>query len=138
MSLLDDLNPQQREAVTTINGPLLVLAGPGSGKTRVITTRIAFMVEQGIPAYRILAMTFTNKAAGEMRARVDKLVPGSQMHISTFHSFGAWLMRREAEVLGFAKDFSIYDTDDRDSLIKRLMKELNIDSAFVTAICPNA
>ncbi len=133
MSLLENLNPQQREAVTTINGPLLVIAGPGSGKTRVITTRIAYMIEQGIPPYRILAMTFTNKAAGEMRARVEKLVPGSQMHISTFHSFGAWLMRREAEVLGFQKDFSIYDTDDRDSLIKRLMKELNIDSAFVTA-----
>ena len=133
MSMLDALNDAQREAVTTIHGPLLVLAGPGSGKTRVITTRIAYMIEQGISPYRILAMTFTNKAAGEMKSRVDKLAPGANVQISTFHSFGAWLMRREAEHLGFAKDFSIYDTDDRDSLIRRLMKELNIDSAFVTA-----
>lgn len=133
MSLLDALNDQQREAVTTIQGPLLVLAGPGSGKTRVITTRIAWMIEQGIPPYRILAMTFTNKAAGEMKARVEKLAPGSNVQISTFHSFGAWLLRREAEHLGFAQDFSIYDTDDRESLIRRLMKDLSIDSAFVTA-----
>ncbi|MCC6574777.1 MAG: UvrD-helicase domain-containing protein [Planctomycetes bacterium] len=133
MGLLDDLNEQQREAVTSIHGPLLVVAGPGSGKTRVITARIAYMIEQGVPPWRILAMTFTNKAAGEMKARVQRLVTNADVYVSTFHSFGAWLMRREAETLGYAKDFSIYDTDDRDSLIRRLMREANIDSSFVTA-----
>lgn len=133
MDLLANLNPEQREAVTTIEGPLLVLAGPGSGKTRVITTRIAHMMQQGIPGWKILAMTFTNKAAAEMRRRVEKFHPVEDLQISTFHSFGAWLMRREAQHLGYNRDFSIYDTDDRDSLIRRIMKELNIDSAFVTA-----
>ncbi|MBZ0135849.1 MAG: UvrD-helicase domain-containing protein [Planctomycetes bacterium] len=133
MDLLQHLNPEQREAVTTIDGPLLVLAGPGSGKTRVITTRIAHMLQQGIPGWKILAMTFTNKAAAEMRRRVEQFHPLGELQISTFHSFGAWLMRREAGHLGYQRDFSIYDTDDRDSLVRRIMKELKIDSAFVTA-----
>lgn len=133
MSLLDDLNPEQLVAVTTLDGPLLVLAGPGSGKTRVITSRIAHMLDSGIQPWRILAMTFTNKAAAEMRTRVARFHPIDELHVSTFHSFGAWLLRREADRLGFSRDFSIYDTDDRESLIRSIMKELKIDSAFVTA-----
>ena len=132
MDLLEKLNPQQRDAVTTISGPLLVVAGPGSGKTRVITTRIAYMIDQGISAWNILAMTFTNKAAAEMRRRVEQFYPVKDLQISTFHSFGAWLMRREATALGYNSDFSIYDTDDRDSMVRRIMKELKIDSAFIT------
>jgi DNA helicase-2/ATP-dependent DNA helicase PcrA len=132
MDLLEHLNPQQREAVTTIDGPLLVVAGPGSGKTRVITTRLAYMLQQGIAGWCILAMTFTNKAAAEMRRRVEKFAPVEELQISTFHSFGAWLLRREAQHIGYSRDFSIYDTDDRDSLVRRIMKELKIDSAFVS------
>jgi DNA helicase II / ATP-dependent DNA helicase PcrA len=132
MDLLASLNPEQRVAVTTIEGPLLVVAGPGSGKTRVITTRIAWMIDQGIADWRILAMTFTNKAAAEMRRRVEDVHPGHDARVSTFHSFGAWLLRREGEALGYGRDFSIYDTDDRDSLIRRVMKDQRIDSAFVT------
>ena len=130
---LEMLNDAQREAVTHLHGPMLVVAGPGSGKTRVITTRIAWMIEQGIQPWKILALTFTNKAAGEMRARVEQHYPQGEFRISTFHSFGAWLLRREAEVLGFTRNFSIYDTDDRNALIKRIMDELKIDSAFVRA-----
>ena len=132
MDLLDKLNPEQREAVSTISGPLLVVAGPGSGKTRVITTRIAYMLAHGVAAWNILAMTFTNKAAAEMRRRVEQFYPVKDLQISTFHSFGAWLMRREADHLGYNRDFSIYDTDDRDSLVRRIMKELKIDSAFIS------
>ncbi|MCC6466535.1 MAG: UvrD-helicase domain-containing protein [Planctomycetes bacterium] len=131
MDLLEHLNPQQREAVTCIDGPLLVLAGPGSGKTRVITTRVAWMIGQGVPAWHILAMTFTNKAAGEMRQRVENLCPATEAQISTFHSFGAWLLRREAEQAGLDRGFSIYDGDDRTSLIRTVMKEAGIDSAVV-------
>ena len=133
MDLLDGLNPEQRDAVTCIQGPLLVLAGPGSGKTRVITTRVAFMIASGIQPWHVLAMTFTNKAAGEMRHRVEQWYPGTEAQISTFHSFGAWLLRRESEALGFGRDFTIYDTDDRVSVIRRIMRESNIDSAFVSA-----
>ncbi|MCA8914839.1 MAG: UvrD-helicase domain-containing protein [Planctomycetes bacterium] len=132
MDLLEKLNPEQREAVSTISGPLLVVAGPGSGKTRVITTRIAYMLAHGVAAWNILAMTFTNKAATEMRRRVEQFYPVKDLQISTFHSFGAWLMRREADHLGYNRDFSIYDTDDRDSLVRRIMKELKIDSAFIS------
>lgn len=132
MSLLDDLNPEQRAAVTQIEGPLLVVAGPGSGKTRVITARVAYMIDQGISPRDVLAMTFTNKAAAEMRDRVARYQPVDALKICTFHSFGAWLMRREAEVLGFRPDFSIYDTDDRASLIKRSMKRRKIDKSVVT------
>ncbi|MCB9893646.1 MAG: UvrD-helicase domain-containing protein [Planctomycetes bacterium] len=132
MDLLEKLNPQQREAVTSIEGPLLVVAGPGSGKTRVITTRIAYMLANGIAAWNILAMTFTNKAAAEMRRRVEQFYPVKDLQISTFHSFGAWLMRREADHLGYNRDFSIYDADDRDSLVRRIMKELKIDNAFIS------
>jgi DNA helicase-2/ATP-dependent DNA helicase PcrA len=118
------LNPAQREAVDHVHGPMLVLAGAGSGKTRVLTTRIATLIERhGVPPDRIFAVTFTNKAAGEMKARIGRLLgrDPSGLWIGTFHSLSARLLRREAELLGFTRQFTIYDEDDRLSLIKRLM-----------------
>ncbi len=132
---LASLNPEQRSAVVHRGGPLLVLAGAGSGKTRVIVHRIASLVEEGIPPWSILAVTFTNKAAGELRERVGRLLGGtgpsatpdrsaaSDVRCSTFHSFGASLLRREAEAVGLTRDFTIYDEDDQLSLAKRLLRE---------------
>ncbi len=123
---LDTLNPPQREAVEHVHGPLLVVAGAGSGKTRVLTARIARLIDQaGVPPYRIFAVTFTNKAAGEMKTRVGTLLgqDPSGLWIGTFHSLSARLLRREAEALGFTRQFTIYDEDDRLSLIKRLMEQ---------------
>ena len=120
---LDSLNPPQREAVEHVHGPLLVVAGAGSGKTRVLTMRIARLIDQaGVPASRIFAVTFTNKAAGEMKERVGRLLgqDPSGLWIGTFHSLSARLLRREAEALGFTRQFTIYDEDDRLSLIRRL------------------
>jgi DNA helicase-2/ATP-dependent DNA helicase PcrA len=120
------LNPAQLEAVEHVHGPLLVLAGAGSGKTRVLTTRIAVLIDRhGVPPERIFAVTFTNKAAGEMKERVAKLLDRdpSGLWIGTFHSLSARLLRREAELLGFTRQFTIYDEDDRLSLIKRLMDQ---------------
>jgi DNA helicase-2/ATP-dependent DNA helicase PcrA len=135
---LTNLNPQQREAVTHGDGPLLVLAGAGSGKTRVITYRIAYLIgEMKVPASRILAVTFTNKAASEMLSRVERLVPdiGGQSHykpwIGTFHSTSLRMLRRFADRLGYTKSFTVYDTSDQLTLIKRCMRELNVsDEAF--------
>ncbi|MBK5259963.1 MAG: UvrD-helicase domain-containing protein [Thermoanaerobaculia bacterium] len=131
---LTGLNKEQREAVTHGTGPLLVLAGAGSGKTRVITHRIAWLIgELGIPASRILAVTFTNKAAGEMLSRVEYLVPniGGKPWIGTFHSTSLRMLRRHADRLGFTKSFAVYDTADQLTLIRRCMRELNInDEAF--------
>lgn len=123
MNYLDGLNEQQYKAVTYEGGPLLLLAGAGSGKTRVITTRIAYLIEHlGISPYSILAVTFTNKAAGEMRDRVSSMVPGAEnVMIKTFHSFGAWLLRRNGESLGLSSSFSIYDDDDVNSLLKTIV-----------------
>src|SRR6187455_492985 len=97
--LLDDLTPAQREAVTHFDGPLLILAGAGSGKTRVITRRVVYLLQEGVKPYNVLAITFTNKAAGEMRQRVEALVPNSRLWISTFHSLGARLLRQYADRL---------------------------------------
>jgi len=125
--ILTDLNPPQREAVETVDGPLLILAGAGSGKTRVVTRRIAYLIARGVRPWQILAITFTNKAAGEMRRRVDELVGASGAWISTFHSFCARLLRREAPVLGLSPEFSIYDEDDSLSLLREIVKELQFD-----------
>src|SRR5436305_13291280 len=100
VDLLGDLTPAQAEAVTHYEGPLLILAGAGSGKTRVITRRVAWLLRQGVRPYNILAITFTNKAAGEMRQRVEALVPDSRVPMSTFHSLGARLLRRHGQRLG--------------------------------------
>jgi DNA helicase II / ATP-dependent DNA helicase PcrA len=125
-ALEQPLNPAQREAVEHVHGPLLVLAGAGSGKTRVLTMRIAALIDRhGVPPERIFAVTFTNKAAGEMKHRIGQLLnrDPSGLWIGTFHSLSARLLRREAELLGFSRQFTIYDEDDRLGLIKRLMDQ---------------
>ena len=124
------LNPMQMEAVEHTEGPLLILAGAGSGKTRVLTHRIASLIrDKGVNPWNIMAITFTNKAAGEMRERVDKIVGyGSErIWVSTFHSSCVRILRRHAERLGYANNFAIYDTDDQKSLIKDIMKRLQMD-----------
>jgi DNA helicase-2/ATP-dependent DNA helicase PcrA len=131
---LSNLNPQQRDAVIHEGGPLLVLAGAGSGKTRVITYRIAWLIgERGVNPANILAVTFTNKAANEMLSRVERLVPsgGYRPWIGTFHSTSLRILRRYADRLGFTKSFAVYDTADQLTLIRRCMKELSVsDEAF--------
>lgn len=126
---LNNLNPPQREAVLQTQGPLLVLAGAGSGKTRVLTYRIAHLIESGVPAYRILAITFTNKAAREMQKRVLDLCgeEGSEAWVSTFHSCCSRILRRDIEKLGYKRSFSIYDDGDQSNLIKRMLKEADLD-----------
>src|ERR1700687_4300427 len=148
LSFLDQLNPQQREAVETTEGPVLILAGAGSGKTRVITYRIAYLIENmGVMPESILAMTFTNKAAAEMGERVEKLVGGLSIAkpvISTFHSFCVRVLRRDIEVLriasstpgqppiGHTKNFVIYDEADQLSVVKSTMKRLGLDDKQLT------
>jgi len=134
LNLLDSLNPEQREAVLQIEGPLLILAGAGSGKTRVITSRIAYLVGDGhAQPEEVLAVTFTNKAAEEMRARVENLLGSdcSGMWVSTFHSLCARLLRREAPAIGLSRDFVIYDSSDQLTVVKQALKELHIDDSFV-------
>jgi DNA helicase-2/ATP-dependent DNA helicase PcrA len=124
---LSTLNPPQRDAVVTTEGPLLVLAGAGSGKTRVITFRIAHLMERGVSSQNILAVTFTNKAASEMRERVEHLVGAkraSQLTVSTFHSFGLSILKRELHRLGYPRQFAIMDASDQASLVKRILKDL--------------
>ena len=131
MSIYDTLNPPQREAVAQTEGPVLILAGAGSGKTRVLTHRIAYLIdEKGVNPWNILAITFTNKAAQEMRERVDKLVGiGSEsIWVSTFHSACVRILRRHIDNLGYDTNFTIYDTDDQKSLIKDVCRKLNIDT----------
>jgi DNA helicase-2/ATP-dependent DNA helicase PcrA len=132
MDLLSDLTPAQKDAVTHLDGPLLILAGAGSGKTRVITRRVAYLMQQGVSPGNILAITFTNKAAGEMRRRVEELVPGSRAWISTFHSLGARLLRRYADHLGLDRNFTIYDQDDRKLIVKAALEEAKIDRVHFT------
>lgn len=131
MSLLDSLNNQQREAVMTTEGPLLILAGAGSGKTRVLTHRTAYLIdEMGVNPYHIMAITFTNKAAGEMRERIDKMVGyGSEsIWVSTFHSTCVRILRRYIDRLGYDNNFTIYDSDDQKTLMKDICKRLEIDT----------
>src|SRR5882724_7979620 len=134
MQFLDSLNPEQREAVLHTHGPLLILAGAGSGKTRVITSRIAYLVGDGhARPEEVLAVTFTNKAAEEMRARVEALL-GSEcgrMWVSTFHSLCARLLRREAPAIGLSRDFVIYDSSDQLTVVKQALKALHVDDSFI-------
>src|ERR1700687_4653407 len=148
LSFRDELNPQQREAVETTDGPVLILAGAGSGKTRVITYRIAYLIEQmGVMPESILAMTFTNKAAAEMGERVEKLVGGLSIAkpvISTFHAFCVRVLRRDIEALripstvpgqppiGHTKNFVIYDESDQQAVVKGVMKRLGLDDKQLT------
>ncbi|MEM9569486.1 MAG: UvrD-helicase domain-containing protein [Bacteroidota bacterium] len=128
---LSSLNDAQKKAVMDTQGPCLVIAGPGSGKTRVLTYRIAYLVRaQQIPPYRIMVLTFTKKAAEEMKKRLENILgePANQFWIGTFHSVFGKILRIEAEAIGFSSDFSIYDTNDSKSLLKKIIKELNLDS----------
>ncbi len=128
MSYLDELNPVQREAVQCVEGPLLVLAGPGSGKTRVLTYRIAHLLSMGVPPWKILSLTFTNKAAGEMRERMIRLAGegAARIWMGTFHSMFARIMRVEGAALGYGPSFSIYDSADTQALVKAIQTRLGI------------
>ena len=123
---LDSLNPSQREAAMHVHGPLLVLAGPGSGKTRVVTHRVAHLITQGIPAHQIVALTFTNKAADEMRKRVTDLVGPQPIEMGTFHRFAARLLRKHARLCGLTSDYSILDPDDSHAVLKRAERRSEI------------
>ena len=130
MDFLDALNSNQREAVMATEGPSLIVAGAGSGKTRVLTYRIAYLLRQGVPANRIMALTFTNKAAREMKERIQKLVSAADaryLMMGTFHSICTKLIRPHAEVLGYTRDFTIYDTTDAKSVVKAICKERGLD-----------
>jgi DNA helicase-2/ATP-dependent DNA helicase PcrA len=131
MDLLAGLNPQQQQAVTASDGPVLVLAGPGSGKTRVLTHRVAWLVrELDIAPWRVMAVTFTNKAAREMRERLERLLDPSTAHrltLGTFHATCARILRREAEAAGISRDYAIFDADDQLRLVKQAIQDLNLD-----------
>lgn len=131
-TLLKGLNSEQAKAVTHLDGPVLIVAGPGSGKTRVLTHRVAYLISQGIPAENILAVTFTNKAANEMKERIVKLISSETRHgyktptVGTFHSVCARILRQEIEALGWRKDFVIFDDKDSLNLIKKIMADLSL------------
>ena len=126
---LSTLNPQQKEAVMTTEGPLLVLAGAGSGKTRVLTHRIAHLIAEGVQPYEILAITFTNKAAGEMRSRLSRQIGGNAtgMWVATFHAMCVRILRAHADQIGYTHNFTIYDDDDSKRLVKEIMQLQHID-----------
>ena len=131
-NILDDLNKEQRVAVESVEGPVMVIAGAGSGKTRVLTYRVAHLLNLGVDPFNILALTFTNKAAREMKERIIKLVGGADaknVWMGTFHSIFARVLRAEAHRIGFPSNYSIYDTDDSKRLIKAIVKEQNIDTS---------
>ena len=129
--ILQGLNNPQKEAVTTVEGPVMVIAGAGSGKTKALTHRIAYMIQEGINPFSIMALTFTNKAAKEMKDRIMKLVDphaARNVWMGTFHSVFARILRIEAQHLGFTQDFTIYDTDDSKQLINSILKERELDT----------
>src|SRR6202795_1416168 len=124
------LNEAQKEAVLHINGPLMIIAGAGSGKTKVLTTRIAHLLSNGVDAFNILALTFTNKAAREMKERVEKILGNNEarnLYIGTFHSVFARILRVEAGKLGYPRNFTIYDTDDAKAVLKTVINEMELD-----------
>jgi DNA helicase-2/ATP-dependent DNA helicase PcrA len=130
LNYLEGLNERQKEAVLHVTGPIMIVAGAGSGKTKVLTTRIAHLMAQGVDSFRILALTFTNKAAKEMKERVEHILGNNEarnLYIGTFHSVFARILRSEADKLGYPNNFSIYDTDDAKSVIKTIVQELNLD-----------
>ena len=136
MSILDNLNENQKKAVIHTEGPLLILAGAGSGKTRVITHRIAYLVgEKHIPPSSIFAVTFTNKATEEMKNRIIKLIgpQGSSVFIKTFHAASVYILRRYGERIGIPSSFSIYDTSDQATLIKEILLQMRLDPKNETA-----
>ncbi len=130
MDILQGLNPKQKEAVEAISGPVLVVAGPGSGKTRTLTHRIAYLLSRGVPPSQILAVTFTNKAAEEIKNRVRKLLEAGHTppSIGTFHSICARILRKEARALGYTAEFTIYDEEDALALVKTVMKDMAMDT----------
>jgi DNA helicase II / ATP-dependent DNA helicase PcrA len=136
MDYLKELNEQQREAVEFVNGPLMIIAGAGSGKTKVLTTRITHLMNLGVDSFNILALTFTNKAAAEMKERIEKILGNNEarnLYIGTFHSVFARILRFEADHLGYPKNFTIYDTDDAKSVLKQLIKERGLDDKLYKA-----
>ena len=131
---LSGLNREQRLAAETLEGPVLILAGAGSGKTRALTYRVANLIDHGVPAYSILALTFTNKAAKEMKDRIAGLLAPDAVNeawIGTFHSTCARILRRDIEKLGYTRSFVIYDDDDQTAVIREVMKRLNIDDKYI-------
>ena len=130
--LLSGLNEPQRQAVVHVEGPLLVLAGPGSGKTRVITHRIAWMLEHGVRPYNIVALTFTNKAADEMKKRLEILAPDRPIRIGTFHKFCAYLLRLYAPMVGLESNFTIYDTDESKKLLDLILEKVTLPTGITS------
>jgi DNA helicase II / ATP-dependent DNA helicase PcrA len=135
MSFLSELNSVQQEAVKTLNGPVMIIAGAGSGKTRVLTYRVAYLISCGVPPYQILALTFTNKAANEMKERIVKLVgeKATDVWMGTFHSMFARVLRKEAPLLGYTHSFTIYDSDDSQRAVRRCMEKLNLSVQQIPA-----
>src|SRR6195952_127834 len=130
LDYLQGLNEPQKEAVLHITGPLMIVAGAGSGKTKVLTTRIAHLMFKGVDSFNILALTFTNKAAAEMKERIEKILGNNEarnLYVGTFHSVFARMLRADANKLGYPNNFTIYDTDDAKSVIKSIVSDMNLD-----------
>ena len=131
---LNELNREQRLAAETTEGPVLILAGAGSGKTRALTYRVANLIDHGVPSWNILALTFTNKAAQEMKSRIEVLAgeeAAKDAWIGTFHSACARILRRDIEKIGYSRSFTIYDDEDQKSVIREILKKLNIDEEYL-------